>query len=519
MENTPPPPPPQDENQTLQQSTVYNASDESIYISRNRFIVVLKGQKERGIDEHTVKETVVQTEKIFSDYNIPKNSLIHQYKYATSGFAVHMSEERAEILRSDPRIKYVVNDIAYRAIQENHPNDVSKLTEESLSSPIPWGVARVGGPLNGAGSRAWVLDTGVQLDHPDLNVDVGNSVSFIADETATDYHGHGTQVAGVIAAENNSNDIIGVSAGAYVVSVKVCSQAGRCYVSDVTSGVDYVAGNYSSGEVANISLSYPVDDPSHPSIDEPLSILEDAIISAADSGLMFTLPAGNQSTDVENRSPARIISNNVFTISAMDQNDVFAAFSNFGNPQIDFSNPGVDIHTTTINNSTAEVSGTSFAAPHFAGLLLSNPDDIRVDGYVTSDPSGNPDPIAAYVPFEVTISGPNALKTGEMGLWTASVDNPDGTVSYQWYYTDSSTSGWVSAGTNSNTYSRMFAQPSQFATQKGVRVVVTDESGEAEDTQYITVLQDEDCSDPTLPCRNEAYKDTVLTEPLPVSEE
>lgn len=424
-----------------------------------------------------------------------------------------MSEEQAEILRKDERIKHVVNDFSYRAIQKRHSKNPNSSTIEQFSSPVPWGVARVGGPLDGTGNRAWVLDTGIQLDHPNLNVDTGNSVSFIADETATDNQGHGTQVAGVIAAENNSNNIIGVSAGAYVVSVKVCSQTGQCFVSDVTSGVDYIAGNYSSGEVANLSLTYPVDDPSHPSIDVPLSILEDAIISAADSGLMFTLAAGNQSTHADNRSPARIINNNVWTISAMDHNDVFAPFSNFGNPQIDFSNPGVDIFTTTINDSTIHVSGTSFAAPHFAGLLLSNPDDIRVDGYVTNDPSDNPDPIAAYVPFAVTITGPGALNTGELGTWTANVDNPGGSVSYQWYYTDSSTSNWISAGTNSSTYSRLFSQPSQYATQKGVRVVVTDQSGQVENTRYVTVLQEE-CTDPTLPCRDEIETDSISTKPV-----
>lgn len=439
-----------------------------------------------------------QTQSIFADYSISQDSLIHQYKFATKGFAVKMSEDQAEILRRDSRIKYVVNDFSYRAIQKTTSEKMPMVSAQSTSS-VPWGVTRVGGPLDGTGKRAWVLDTGIQLDHPNLNVDFGNSASFVANETATDNDGHGTGVAGVIAAKNNSSSVVGVAADAYVVSVKVCNQSGICYVSDLKGGVDYVAGNYAPGDVANISIGYPVE--GNPSVDIPLSELENAITTAADDGLMFTIAAGNQGIDANNWSPARVVNTNVWTISAMDQNDVFVSFSNFGNPPIDYANLGVDIFTTNINSGTTTTSGTSFAAPHVAGLLLTIPNDIKIDGFVSNDPDGKPDPVAAYIPYSVTITGPNTLTINELGTWTTNVENPDGPVSYQWYYTDSSTSSWIPDGSNSDTYSRSFSQPSQFATEKGVRVIVTDNSEQVEDIQYVTVLQ-EDCTDPTLPCFN-----------------
>jgi len=82
----------------------------------------------------------------------------------------------------------------------------AKEAAESLlmSQTTPWGITRVDGAQNGVGKKAWILDTGIDLDHPDMNVDVANSVSFIATESADDLNGHGTHIAGTIAAINNS---------------------------------------------------------------------------------------------------------------------------------------------------------------------------------------------------------------------------------------------------------------------------------------------------------------------------
>ncbi len=75
-----------------------------------------------------------------------------------------------------------------------------------------------------------------------------------------------------------------------------------------------------------------------------------------------------------------------------------------------------------------------------------------------------------------------------------------GTVTYQWYYTDTSTSNWLPDGTDSDTYSRSFSEPSQSATDQGVRVVISADGEQGEDIQYVTVI-DDDCEDPTLPCK------------------
>lgn len=115
-------------------------------------------------------------------------------------------------MKNDPRIKSVTPNAIFELAY--HTNVVPSFTFSKIdidkssfllnSQTVPWGITRVGGPLNGTGKKAWILDTGIDLDHPDLNVDVANSVSFIATESADDLNGHGTHIAGTFAAINNS---------------------------------------------------------------------------------------------------------------------------------------------------------------------------------------------------------------------------------------------------------------------------------------------------------------------------
>jgi subtilisin family serine protease len=122
------------------------------------------------------------------------------------------------------------------------------------------------------------------------------------------------------------------------------------------------------------------------------SALDNAIIAAAQNGIRFTLAAGNEGQDAGNVSPARTNGNNIYTISAMDINDDFASFSNFGNPPVDYCAPGVSIKSTWKGGGYNTISGTSMAAPHAAGILLLG--NIGNGGTVNGDPDGNPDTIA-----------------------------------------------------------------------------------------------------------------------------
>ncbi len=145
------------------------------------------------------------------------------------------------------------------------------------------------------------------------------------------------------------------------------------------AGVDYVAANGNNGDVANMSLGGPVS-----------VALDDAVKAAAASGVKFVLAAGNEAQDANNSSPARANGNNIYTVSAMDVNDNFASFSNFGSA-VDVASPGVAISSTWKDGGYNTISGTSMASPHVAGLLLLG--NLSYDGFVNNDPDGNADPI------------------------------------------------------------------------------------------------------------------------------
>ncbi|WP_212747661.1 S8 family serine peptidase [Fodinibius saliphilus] len=175
---------------------------------------------------------------------------------------------------------------------------------------------------------------------------------------------------------------------------------------------------------------------------------------AANSGLKFTLSAGNDEDDSNNYSPGRVEHSNVWTVSAYDINDVFAiSFSNFGNPPIEYGGPGVNILSLWKNGGTNAISGTSMFAPHLAGLLLAA-STLDTDGTVRGDLDQDPDPIVVSAVLDVSISGPNSLALGQQGTWTASATGGNGSYSYKWYYRSADTNNqWNGPVSYTNSYS------------------------------------------------------------------
>lgn len=305
----------------------------------------------------------------------------HTYRNTLRGFSATISAQGvAAMRRNNPNIAYCEQDQVMRIIA---PGPVAKgKPGGGTSQPpqeTPYGVTRVNGGVSALGKTAWVIDSGIDLDHPDLTVDTGRSRYFTG-RSADDENGHGTHVAGTIAALNNSIGVIGVAAGASVVAVRVLDRRGSGSTSGVIAGVDYVGGAGVSGDVANMSLGGGVS-----------QALDDAVIAAAAKGVKFTLAAGNESDNANNHSPARANGTNVYTVSAIDESDRFASFSNFGNPPIDWAEPGVRVLSTYKGGGYATLSGTSMAAPHLAGVLLLGV--VRDGGPANNDPDGNPDPI------------------------------------------------------------------------------------------------------------------------------
>ncbi len=306
-------------------------------------------------------------------------SVTHVYRHAVRGFSANISAQGAARMQAaNPHIAYCEQDQVMRVVQGKGKPGGGGGTAPAQSTP--WGVARVGGGQSGATGRAFVIDSGVDLDHPDLLVNAGMSRSFTREKDADDGNGHGTHVAGTIAAIDNSIGVVGVAAGAEIVAVKVLTRSGSGSTSGVIAGVDYVADVGRTGDVANMSLGGGVS-----------ITLDNAVINAAAGGVKFTLAAGNESDHADNHSPARANGPNVFTVSSFAEGDNWSSFSNFGNPPVDYAEPGSAIPSTYKDGGYATLSGTSMAAPHLAGLFLLGP--IRSGGSVKGDPDGNPDTI------------------------------------------------------------------------------------------------------------------------------
>ena len=178
-------------------------------------------------------------------------------------------------------------------------------------------------------------------------------------------------------------DVIGVAAGAEVVPVKVLDRRGSGAYSGILEGVDYVASTANPGDSANLSLGGGAYTP-----------IDEAVQALGEAGVFVAMAAGNESDDANNHSPARANGPNLYTVSAMDSSDVFAYFSNYGNPPVDYCAPGVSVYSTYKGGAYATMSGTSMASPHVCGLLLLTGGNLKTDGYVIGDPDGNPDPIA-----------------------------------------------------------------------------------------------------------------------------
>jgi len=293
------------------------------------------------------------------------------------GFIATITAAEAEALRQDGSIEAV------------EPDKVISLgTCFTVVEPrlVTWNINRIGYG-DGIGKTAWIIDSGIDFDHPDLTVDQTRSRSFVAGQTsANDQNGHGTHVAGIIGGKNNTIGVLGVASGASLVALKVLDKDGEGNLSYIIQAIAYINSVADVGDVVNMSVGG----------ESGSDILDQQVKNTAARGIYFAVAAGNDNKLANLNSPARVNASNVYTISAIDSLDNFASFSNYGNDVVDFAAPGVRILSTWMDNKYAYASGTSMAAPHVAGLLLLRGRDITSSGLAKNDPDGTPDPIAHF---------------------------------------------------------------------------------------------------------------------------
>jgi len=252
--------------------------------------------------------------KVLKRAGIIDGQIGHAYGTAIKGFSVKIPPGQLKKLENDPTVKYVEED---KVITLAPPLNISAVSATSTQA-TPWGITRVkgGGANLPAGSpKAWIVDSGIDLDHPDLNVNTSLSKSFVDGDTfPDDAHGHGTHVAGTVAAINNDFGVIGVAPGTEVISCRVLGSDGTGSFSWTIAALDYIAGIAAAGDVVNMSLG-----PQSRYTDQAV---DDAVIGAAETGVKIAIAAGNESDIATYYSPARVNHENVYTIAAMGEGDV-----------------------------------------------------------------------------------------------------------------------------------------------------------------------------------------------------
>lgn len=259
--------------------------------------------------------------------------------------------QSGEVLRIDPDVK--VHAIADPAVT-GKPGEQEALPQSTQE--IPWGIDKVRAPYAwatsvGAGVRVAIIDTGIQLNHPDLAANVKGGVNIIKRNlTPNDDNGHGTHVAGIVAALGNTIGVVGVAPRADLFAVKVLDRFGGGYLSDVVKGIEWSVNN--GMKVANMSLGTTVH----------VQSLKDAVDEAYARGLLMVAAAGNTGAGVS--YPAAYGS--VIAVSATDTENKICTFSSRGS-EIELAAPGLEIGSTYVGSSYAVLSGTSMASPHVSG--------------------------------------------------------------------------------------------------------------------------------------------------------
>lgn len=307
----------------------------------------------------------------------------HTYRHALNGFAGSIAQGQLNALVRDPRVAFVEPDVEVSIAAQTLPTGVQRV-EASTNSLIDIdGTDDVRIDVDVA-----VLDTGIDAGHPDLSVVAQTDCAIrgpfntsCRNGSAADGDGHGTHVAGTVAAIDNDLGVVGVAPGARLHAVKVLDDSGSGYLSWIIAGIDWVTARADTIEVANMSLGFQGTS----------DALDSAISRSVAAGVTYAVAAGNDAMDARNFSPAS--NPDVITVSALadfdgqpgalgqstcrpDEDDTLANFSNYG-PAVEIAGPGVCILSTVPGGGYATYSGTSMASPHVAGgaavLLASNP--------------------------------------------------------------------------------------------------------------------------------------------------
>ncbi|RNA70179.1 S8 family peptidase [Alteribacter keqinensis] len=283
-------------------------------------------------------------------FGVDESDILHTYDHLPV-VHVNLTDNQARGLANHPQIS---------AVEEN-------AEVQALGQTVPWGVPHVQGTAaqdagyTGAGLKVAILDTGIDRNHEDLAANVKGGHSVFTDSANNDpfydADGHGTHVAGTVAAVDNNLGVVGVATQAELYAVKVLNNNGSGSYAGIAQGIEWSINN--GMDIINMSLGGS----------QSSSILEQFSNLAYEEGLLVVAAAGNSGNRGGNNDtvgyPAKYDS--VIAVAAVDQNNNRATFSSTG-PAVEISAPGVSVLSTTPGNNYAAFNGTSMASPHVAGV-------------------------------------------------------------------------------------------------------------------------------------------------------
>lgn len=289
---------------------------------------------------------------------------------------------RVQSLILDRKVEFVEDDFVGRVLVMP-----SRSTAYSLQSQrVPWGIERIKAPkvwskYRGEGVRVGIIDTGIDRTHPDLKDNIAEACGVLDCNNIDDDNGHGTHVAGIVAAADNRIGVIGAAPRAKLYPVKAFDSKGRGQISNIVDALQKCVDN--NVQVINMSFGF----------DKRSRALERAISEVNSRGIILVAAAGNSGGTNTVMHPAR--QPEVIAVAASDYKDKVAAFSSNG-PEVDIIAPGVDIDSTYLKGGYKTLSGTSMASPHVTGsiaLMLgagANPKEIRTVLTQTAEDLGHP---------------------------------------------------------------------------------------------------------------------------------
>jgi subtilisin len=370
-------------------------------------------------------------------------SVSQVYAAALHGYAATIPESRLAEVRADPRVAFISADREVHAVGQTLPTGIDRIEADASSQHSGDGSGSVTGPA------VAVIDTGIDPNHPELNV-VGG-VNCSTGRSYADGNGHGSHVSGTIGARDNVEGVVGVAPGVPLYAVRVLNNAGSGSWSSVACGIDWVTANAArlGIKVANMSLGGSGSDDGNCGRTNS-DALHLAICNSVAAGVTYVVAAGNSNTDFAGFVPAAY--NEVLTVTAeadfngqpgggaaatcrTDVDETPADFSNFtiagsSDENHTIAAPGVCILSTWKGGGYNTISGTSMASPHVAGtaalcIATSNcsgsPSNVisrlRADAAVqpasygfVGDPanpltSGGPNPRTLYYGFLVYAGG------------------------------------------------------------------------------------------------------------------